>query len=71
MNELGLSQVEADVVFTGINKDNGTVHTACLWECQLHGHELYAVAARYGQEWNEQDGGGTVTVIITDFRAAV
>ena len=63
-----LEQIEADVVLVGVNEALGRVHVQCFWKCDIPKDELFKWAARNGHYWNEQDGGGMVTVEIHDFR---
>lgn len=64
-----LRQQEADVVFVGYNAMEGAVHVAAHWESTMNEHELPLHAAVLGLQWNEEDGGGEVTVFWYDFRA--
>ena len=68
MDRVQLKQIEADVVFVGINEDAGTVHIQPMWECEVPATELPAMAATFGLWAVEQDGCGFVRVEIHDFR---
>lgn len=63
-----MPDTEADVVFVGVNRVNGTVHVAPHWECDIPHNELFKQAAVYGLLWNESDGTGEVHVQIHDRR---
>ena len=68
MARMNLKQIEADVVFIGINEDAGTVHVQPIWECDTPAADLPEMAARFGLWANEQDGNGYTRVEIHDFR---
>lgn len=68
IDKLNLTQIEADVVFVGINTINETVHIQPFWECNMPRKDMAQQAAILGLTWIEQDGGGTMTVQIHDFR---
>lgn len=65
---IALKQIEANVVISGINREAGTVHTQCLWECESDADTLIQIAAECAHRWAEQDGMGEVSVQIFDYR---
>lgn len=66
-----LKQIEADVVLIGRNAEKGTAHCLCLWECDMTPAQLMDMATTTAHEWNEADGGGSVSVQIHDYRPIV